>query len=158
MGATELKVIGKLRRQIGDDVVGAYRYTTVDLWLYLRDAVEAVGVDTEEVWEPTTISGDADFTVSPVIGIQEEGLIVAKMAALIAEREVKRGHYDGMGASIKSGPLQSIDTKKIADGLQKRYESAIEAYSDVLFAYMDKQDNYQSKDLYTQYSGTIKAN
>lgn len=158
MGAVETKLLGKCRRRIGDNTSTNYTYYDTELWLWLRDACEAVAVDLTDVWTLTAISTDADFTVVAAITDPIGIPIVSKMAELIAEYEWGRAKRDGVGVVIRGG-LDTIDTKTLLIHYQDAYKTAVEQYKDDLREFFDTQATWTVKDLYaTGGSGTLAVN
>jgi len=158
MGAVETKILGKCRRRIGDNTSTNYTYVDAELWLWLRDACEAVALDLTDVWTLTAITADADFTVVETITDSIGILMVSKMAEYIAEYEWKRAKRDGVGVIIKGG-MDTIDTKKLLQSYQDTYKEAVDQYKDDLRAYFDTLAAYTEKDLYsTSGSNTLTVN
>ena len=158
MGAAETKLLGKCRRRIGDNTSTNYTYEDSELWLWLRDACEAVALDLTDVWALTSITADADFTVVVAITDPIGILIVSKMAEYIAEFEWGRAKRDGVGVVIRGG-MDTIDTKTLLKHYQDTYKAAVEQYEDDLREFFDTQTSYTVKDLYaTGGSNTLTVN
>jgi len=158
MGAVETKLLGKCRRRIGDNTSTNYTYEDSELWLWLRDACEAVAVDLTDVWTLTAITADADFTVVATITDTIGILVVSKMIEFITEYEWKRSKRDGVGVIIKGG-MDTIDTKKMLQDYQDAYNAAVAQYQDDLDVYFETQAMWTAKDLYTTSgSNTLTVN
>lgn len=155
----EGEIINDVWESLGDTDSNNRHISSSSLWRFLRMAVEKTDDDMDG-WDPTAISTQTSFVISPVPTQIQIDCIKACVIFLIMRKDFYGRLQDGVGIVFRGG-MDSVDSKTLLIESKNAFKEAKAEYKDQVFSYNSDQSGglYDINDVYdTGRPDTITVN